>query len=65
MIVRDEVPEDAPSTSYYSSFGFSRAAARQIEAPYQGDAFMALDLRDGDAGEVVGVARYPRPFRAL
>lgn len=49
---------------YYPRFGFSTEAARLLEAPYQGEAFMALNLRDA-AASVVGVARYPAPFEGL
>jgi putative acetyltransferase len=47
---------------YYSRFGFSATSARHLEAPFSGDAFMALELRngalDGSAGRVV----YPPAF---
>lgn len=47
---------------YYPRFGFSAAQARHLEAPYSGEAFMALALRpdalDGRRGRVV----YPSAF---
>jgi putative acetyltransferase len=47
---------------YYPRFGFSAAQARHLQAPYSGDAFMALALRpgalDGQSGRVV----YPAAF---
>jgi putative acetyltransferase len=47
---------------YYPRFGFTAAQARHLEAPYSGDAFMALALRpgalDGQRGRVV----YPAAF---
>jgi putative acetyltransferase len=47
---------------YYPRFGFSSAQARHLQAPYSGDAFMALALRpgalDGRSGRVV----YPAAF---
>jgi putative acetyltransferase len=48
--------------AYYPRFGFSAAQARHLEAPFSGEAFMALALRpgvlDGRAGRVV----YPPAF---
>jgi putative acetyltransferase len=48
---------------YYPRFGFSTALARKLQAPFSGDAFMALELTpdalDGDTGQVV----YPAAFR--
>lgn len=47
---------------YYPRFGFSAARARHLQAPYSGDAFMALALQpgalDGQSGRVV----YPAAF---
>jgi putative acetyltransferase len=47
---------------YYPRFGFTVAQTRHLEAPYSGDAFMALALRpgalDGHRGRVV----YPAAF---
>jgi putative acetyltransferase len=47
---------------YYPRFGFSAAQARHLQAPYSGDAFMALALRpgalDGQSARVV----YPASF---
>jgi putative acetyltransferase len=47
---------------YYPRFGFSAAQASHLEAPYSGEAFMALALRlgvlDGRHGRVV----YPSAF---
>jgi putative acetyltransferase len=47
---------------YYPRFGFAAAQTRHLEAPYSGEAFMALELRpgalDGQRGRVV----YPAAF---
>lgn len=48
---------------YYPRFGFSAELASDLDAPFEGDAFMALELvegaLDGDDGRVV----YPPAFR--
>jgi putative acetyltransferase len=48
--------------AYYPRFGFSAAETRHLEAPFEGEAFMALALRrgalEGRAGRVV----YPPAF---
>jgi len=50
---------------FYPRFGFSAAAARALEAPFSGEAFMALALKpgalDGRAGRVI----YPPAFGAF
>ena len=47
---------------YYPRFGFSATLARPLEAPFSGDAFMALELApDALRGEKGGVT-YPRAF---
>jgi putative acetyltransferase len=47
---------------YYPRFGFSATLARKLQAPFSGDAFMALELAPGalagDSGRVV----YPAAF---
>jgi putative acetyltransferase len=47
--------------AYYARFGFSAAAARHLQAPFSGDAFMALALRPG-ALEGRGRVVYPPAF---
>jgi putative acetyltransferase len=47
--------------AYYPRFGFSAAAAESLEAPFSGEAFMALELAPGvlkDGGRV----RYAKAF---
>lgn len=52
--------------AYYPRFGFSAEAARALEAPYSGEAFMALDLREEDARRPLrGIVTYAPPFGAL
>lgn len=48
---------------YYPRFGFSAALARKLEAPIEGDAFMALELRPNALAGLTGVARYPKAWR--
>lgn len=45
---------------YYTRFGFRRALARGLKAPWSGPLFMGLKLREVAAP--VGAARYPAPF---
>jgi putative acetyltransferase len=47
---------------YYPRFGFSPELARHLAAPYAGDAFMALALRQGALDGVDGRVVYPPPF---
>ena len=48
--------------AYYPRFGFSRESARRLDSPYQGDAFMALELAPGALAGVSGTVRSPPPF---
>lgn len=48
--------------SYYPRFGFSAELARQLESPYAGDAFMALELARGALSGVRGRVVYAPPF---
>ena len=48
--------------AYYPRFGFSSALARQLESPFDGDAFMALELVPGALDGVSGRVVYPRAF---
>ncbi|MGD9854015.1 MAG: GNAT family N-acetyltransferase [Planctomycetaceae bacterium] len=50
---------------FYPRFGFSREHAARLESPYQGDAFMALELVPGALNGVTGRVRYARPFESL
>ena len=47
---------------YYPRFGFVREPARRLSSPYQGEAFMALELAPGALAGVTGAVRYPSPF---
>jgi putative acetyltransferase len=47
---------------YYPRFGFSAAAAVRIEAPFSGEAFMALKLDTATDWELAGKAVYAPPF---
>ena len=51
--------------AFYPRFGFSPALARQLESPYRGDAFMALELVQGALAGVTGRVQYPPPFSDL
>jgi putative acetyltransferase len=48
--------------AYYRRFGFASERAAGIEAPYHGDAFMALDLVPGILSGGPLRVRYPEPF---
>ena len=48
--------------AYYPRFGFSAALARHLEAPFHGDAFMALELVSGALAGTRGSVTYPPPF---
>jgi putative acetyltransferase len=48
--------------SYYPRFGFSSGLARRLEAPFSGEAFMALELQPGALAGVTGRVQYPPPF---
>ena len=47
---------------YYPRFGFSASCARHLEAPFSGDAFMALELVAGALAGDGRQVRYPPPF---
>lgn len=49
--------------AYYERFGFSAAAARTFETPYDGAHTMALAF--GRDAPKRGIVRYPRPFAEL
>ncbi len=48
--------------AYYCRFGFSADYAAAFAAPFEGEAFMALDLRDQPAEPVTGRVRYAEAF---
>ncbi|MBK5293497.1 MAG: N-acetyltransferase [Acidobacteriia bacterium] len=48
--------------AYYPRFGFSSEAAKNLRAPFSGEAFMALELEPGALRGVRGTVRYPAAF---
>ena len=47
---------------YYPRFGFSAALTRHLASPYQGDAFMGLELVPGALAGRTGSVTYPPAF---
>lgn len=47
---------------YYPRFGFSAKLAETLQAPFSGDAFMALELAPGALKGVAGRVRYASAF---
>jgi putative acetyltransferase len=50
---------------YYPRFGFSAELAKNLDSPFSGDAWMALQLRKGALDNVNGTVRYPEAFGVL
>ena len=50
---------------YYPRFGFSAELASGLDAPFEGDAFMALELVDGALDGDDGLVVYPPAFRLV
>lgn len=48
--------------AYYPRFGFSVALARRLASPFQGEAFMALELVPGALAGQAGTVTYPPAF---
>jgi len=48
---------------YYPRFGFSAELASRLDAPFSGEAFMALELVDGALEGKDGLVIYPPAFR--
>jgi putative acetyltransferase len=48
--------------AFYPRFGFSSTLARQLDAPYRGEDFMAVELESGALAGVRGRVSYPPPF---
>jgi len=48
--------------AYYRRFGFSAPLASRLRSRYNGEAFMALELRPGALDGVEGDVRYPAAF---
>jgi putative acetyltransferase len=48
--------------AYYPQFGFSSLLARLLDAPYSGEAFMALELKPGILAALKWRVAYPRAF---
>ena len=51
--------------NYYARFGFSALLAKHLDAPYSGEAFMALELATGVLGRLKWTVTYPRAFSGL
>jgi putative acetyltransferase len=47
---------------FYPRFGFSSELAKSLEAPFSGEAWMALELAPGALDGMVGSVQYPPPF---
>lgn len=50
---------------YYPRFGFSVELGRQVQSPYSGDAWMALELKRGALEGILGSVQYPAAFGLL
>ncbi len=48
--------------AYYPQFGFSSLLAKLLDAPYHGEAFMAVELKPGILGALKWRVFYPRAF---
>ena len=48
--------------TYYPRFGFSPALAEKLDAPFRGEAFIALELTPGALGGCAGSVTYPDAF---
>jgi putative acetyltransferase len=48
--------------AYYPRFGFSAAQARALQSPFEGDAFMTLELSPGALDGITGRVRYAPAF---
>jgi putative acetyltransferase len=59
---REEVVLVLGHPNYYRVFGFSPLLAKLLEAPYSGDAFMALELRPGALASMRWKVTYARAF---
>ncbi len=47
---------------FYPRFGFSSELAQNLESPYSGEAWMALELVEAALDGVTGRVQYPPPF---
>lgn len=47
---------------YYGRFGFASEMARNLQAPFSGEAFMALELKPGVLNGRAGTVRYAAAF---
>lgn len=50
---------------FYCRFGFSAELAGQLESPYAGESFLALELTAGSLASITGRVEYPQPFGEL
>jgi putative acetyltransferase len=51
--------------AYYGRFGFSAALSDNLESPYQGEYFQALEIEPGVLEGVTGKVLYPDAFKKL
>lgn len=61
----DELAVVLGHPNYYARFGFSALLAKLLEAPYAGEAFMALELKPGAIDGLKWKVAYPRAFSNL
>jgi putative acetyltransferase len=52
-------------SDYYPKFGFSADLGRQLEGPYSGESWMALELVPGALAGFSGTVEYPEPFSTM
>ena len=50
---------------YYGRFDFSSSLADELDSPYQGDSFLALELEPGVLEGITGNVLYPNAFKKL
>lgn len=50
---------------YYRRFGFSAELAQPLQAPFSGEAFMAIELIPGALKGVSGTVQYPKAFESI
>jgi putative acetyltransferase len=49
---------------YYPRFGFLAEPAKRLDAPWSGEAWMALELIPGALEGVQGIVKYPAAFES-
>ena len=51
--------------NYYGRFGFSADIAKDLDTPYKGEFFQALEIEPGILNGVSGKVLYPNAFSKL